>query len=139
MDRRTVLRSAGVAACLIAGCATTPADGRAHHVTIRNWTTGSRTLGVIVEGDSGTLFDHRYQVDPASGREGHGFSGMATKITAILDGEEQFEYDYESIRCTGRRLVGVILTITDENEVDLSYECESIHDPKTTNGGASRI
>lgn len=139
MDRRTVLRSAGGVACLLAGCTTSPANEQAHHVTVRNLTGTDRTLGVIVDGESGTVFNHRYDLDPATDQEGYGFYGEATAITAVLDGDVEFQFDFANARCSGRKLVGLVLTVTGADDVDLGYECAGTSDPTASNGDATRL
>lgn len=139
MDRRTVLRSAGAAACLVAGCATSPATERAHHIEIRNSTASSRTAGVIIEGDSGALFNHRYELEPAASQAGYGFYGEPTTITVVLDDDSEYQFEYANVRCSGRKLVGVVVTIMTPGEVDISYECEMIQNPTASNGNASRL
>lgn len=138
MERRTVLRSAGVAACLVAGCAGSPATRLAHHVRVRNWTTASRTLGVIVDGESEALFNHRYELEPGTDRDGYGFYGEAETITAVVDGQTRPAFEFDDVSCAGRNLVGVILTITESGTIDLAYECAIADDPSPTNGNASQ-
>lgn len=137
MERRTVLRSAGVAACLVAGCVESPATRLAHHVTVRNWTRESRTLGVVVDGKSEELFNHRYKLESGADRGGYGFYGQAETIRVIVDDERTQAFEFDDIRCAGRDLVGVILTITDSDTVDLTYNCAIAQDPTPTNGNAS--
>ncbi|QCC49852.1 hypothetical protein [Halapricum salinum] len=138
MERRTVLRSAGVAACLVAGCAGSPATRLAHHVSVRNWTESSRALGVIVEGESETLFNHRYDLESGTHRGGYGFYGEANTIAVIVDGYAVQEFEFDDASCTGRDLVGLVLTLTESGTVDLAYECAIAEDPTPTNGNASR-
>lgn len=139
MNRRTVLRSAGLAACALAGCTASPATTLAHHVTVRNWSTARRTVGVIVEGESETLFDHRYELEPGTDRDGYGFHGEATTVAAIVDGHDHHEFSFTDVRCSGRSLAGIVLTITEDNGLDLTYDCTTVRDPTTPNGNASRV
>jgi len=137
MERRTVLRAAGVAAGLVAGCVRSPATRLAHHVRVRNWASTSRTLGVIVEGESETLFNHRYELEQGTHRDGYGFYGEAETITAVVDEETRQEFAFDDVSCTGRDLIGVILTITESGAVDLAYECATAQDPAPTNGNVT--
>jgi len=137
MERRSVLRVAGVAAVLVAGCGRSPATRLAHHVRVRNWTATNRTLGVIVDGESEMLFNHRYELEQGTARDGYGFYGEAETITAVVDGAIGQEFTFDDVSCTGRDLVGVILTITESGTVDLAYECATAQDPPSTNGNAS--
>jgi hypothetical protein len=94
---------------------------------------------VIVDGESGTLFNHQYNLDSAVDQDGYGFYGEATTITAVLDGDEQFQFEYSDVRCSGRQLVGLILTVTASDEVHLGHECALTRDPAAANGDATRL
>lgn len=135
MKRRTYLCAI---ACSITGCVSSgSSETSGHEVYVRNWTDDTRTLGVIVEGEIETLFNHRYELDAEKVREGYGYHGDATQITAILDGDKQFQFPYDpTVSCSGSNKVGIMLTITSPDEVEIGYGCRSMYDPYTTNGQA---